>query len=127
MATKKTLKNATTKKNTEVEVSDLVGKMVGKFNLPMTSDQTISDKDLKTQTTVIYFYPKDNTSGCTAEGENFRDEFMQFKKLGVNVYGVSRDSLKSHEGFKAKFRFQFELICDADEILCKLFEVSSKD
>lgn len=114
-------------KNTKVVVSDLdgklVGKKVGKFSLPMTGDQTLSDADLKKQTAVIYFYPKDNTSGCTAEGENFRDEFMQFKKRGVKIYGVSRDSLKSHEGFKAKFRFQFELISDADETLCKLFDV----
>ncbi len=123
MATKKPLKKTTAKKNTEVAVSDIVGKRVGKFNLPMTSEMALSDGDLKTQTAVIYFYPKDNTSGCTAEGENFRDEFMQFKKQGVSIYGVSRDSIKSHEGFKAKFRFQFELISDADEILCKLFDV----
>ena len=127
MATKKPLKKTITKKNTvkkaEAVVSDLVGKKVGKFHLPMTSEKALSDTDLKAQTAVIYFYPKDNTSGCTAEGENFRDEFMQFKKLGIHIYGVSRDSVKSHEGFKAKFRFQFELISDSDEKLCKLFDV----
>lgn len=115
-----------TKKVTKIKEepqSDLVGKKLPAFSLPMTGEQTIKASDLKGKVAVFYFYPKDNTSGCTAEGENFRDEFLKFKKLGVSVFGVSRDSIKSHESFKAKFRFQFELISDAEEVLCKIFDV----
>jgi thioredoxin-dependent peroxiredoxin len=72
---------------------------------------------------VLYFYPKDNTPGCTTEGMQFRDLFPEFAKLGCVVAGVSRDSLKSHEGFKAKFEFPFELISDQDEKLCAQFGV----
>jgi peroxiredoxin Q/BCP len=112
-----------TPKAKEQPVSAIVGKKIPAFSLPITGEQTLSASDLKGKTTVIYFYPKDNTSGCTAEGENFRDEYMKFKKKGVSIYGVSRDSIKSHEGFKAKFKFQFDLISDEDEILCKIFDV----
>lgn len=72
---------------------------------------------------VIYFYPKDNTPGCTVEGGQFRDLHRQFAKAGTVVVGVSRDSLKSHENFKAKMEFPFELISDPDETLCKQFGV----
>lgn len=72
---------------------------------------------------VLYFYPKDNTPGCTVEGTQFRDLYPQFKKLGAVVVGCSRDSLKSHEGFKSKMAFPFELISDADEKLCGQFGV----
>jgi peroxiredoxin Q/BCP len=72
---------------------------------------------------VLYFYPKDNTSGCTVEGTQFRDLHKQFVKLGAVVAGVSRDSLKSHENFKAKMAFPFELLSDADEALCARFGV----
>jgi peroxiredoxin Q/BCP len=72
---------------------------------------------------VLYFYPKDNTPGCTTEGADFRDLFKQFTKLGAVIAGVSRDSLKSHEGFKAKMEFPFELISDPDEKLCAQFDV----
>jgi len=72
---------------------------------------------------VIYFYPKDSTPGCTTEGQDFRDHFNQFKLFKTTIYGVSRDSIKSHENFKAKQNFPFELISDADEILCKAFDV----
>jgi thioredoxin-dependent peroxiredoxin len=72
---------------------------------------------------VLYFYPKDNTPGCTTEGEQFRDLYPQFAQLGCVVAGISRDSLKSHENFKAKFGFPFELISDHDEKLCTLFGV----
>ena len=115
-----------TKKTTKIKeqpVSAVVGKKVAAFSLPITGGKTLSAMDLKGQTTVLYFYPKDNTSGCTAEGENFRDEFIKFKKKGVVIYGVSRDSIKSHEGFKSKFKFQFDLISDEDEVLCKIFDV----
>ena len=72
---------------------------------------------------VLYFYPKDNTPGCTTEGADFRDLHQQFVKAGAVVAGVSRDSLKSHEGFKAKMEFPFELLSDPDEKLCAQFEV----
>ena len=69
------------------------------------------------------FYPKDNTPGCTQEGEDFRDLYKEFKKLKTEIYGVSRDSLKSHEGFKEKYKYPFELISDPEEKLCNLFDV----
>ena len=72
---------------------------------------------------ILYFYPKDNTPGCTVEGAQFRDLHKQFVKLGAIVVGVSRDSLKSHENFKSKMAFPFELISDADEKLCSQFGV----
>jgi thioredoxin-dependent peroxiredoxin len=72
---------------------------------------------------VLYFYPKDNTPGCTTEGLQFRDLHAQFKKLGCTIYGVSRDSLKSHENFKSKMGFPFELLCDAEEVACQAFGV----
>ena len=72
---------------------------------------------------VLYFYPKDNTSGCTKEGEAFRDLYPAFKKAGVLVVGVSPDSLASHEKFKEKFSFPFDLLADEDKSLCELFEV----
>ncbi len=75
------------------------------------------------QPLVIYFYPKDNTPGCTTEAQQFRDLHREFAKLGCPVYGVSRDSLKSHENFKAKLELPFELLTDADEAACNLFGV----
>lgn len=72
---------------------------------------------------ILYFYPKDSTPGCTTEGQDFRDAYDQFKALNAEVFGVSRDSLKSHENFKAKQNFPFELISDKDEQLCQLFDV----
>ena len=77
----------------------------------------------KGKTVVLYFYPKDNTPGCTTEGQNFRDLYPQFRKLKCAIFGISRDSLKSHENFKAKMSFPFELLSDAEETACKLFEV----
>jgi peroxiredoxin Q/BCP len=72
---------------------------------------------------VLYFYPKDNTPGCTTEGAAFRDLFGAFRKAGAVIAGVSRDSLRSHAGFKAKMEFPFELISDPEEELCKAFDV----
>ena len=79
--------------------------------------------DHKGEAVVLYFYPKDNTPGCTTEGEQFRDAWKQFRKAGALVVGCSRDSLKSHENFKAKMAFPFELIADVDEKLCAQFDV----
>jgi peroxiredoxin Q/BCP len=72
---------------------------------------------------VLYFYPKDNTPGCTTQGADFRDRYKEFKRLGCAIYGISRDSLKSHEGFKAKLKFPFELLSDPDEAVCNAFGV----
>jgi peroxiredoxin Q/BCP len=101
----------------------VLGKAVPAFKLEATSGATISEKDLKGKNTVLYFYPKDDTPGCTQEGQDFRDEIKQFVKLNTQIIGVSRDNLKSHESFKAKYDFPFELLSDPDEILCTAFDV----
>jgi peroxiredoxin Q/BCP len=93
------------------------------FELPATGGGVFRPSDHRGKRLVLYFYPKDNTPGCTAEGQQFRDLYPQFVKLGCAVYGVSRDSLKSHENFKAKMGFPFELLSDADETACRLFDV----
>jgi peroxiredoxin Q/BCP len=93
------------------------------FSLATTSGKTLSLSDLKGQFSIVYFYPKDSTPGCTLEGQDFRDHFEAFKALGAEIYGVSRDSVKSHENFKCKQSFPFDLISDPDETLCKLFDV----
>lgn len=100
-----------------------LNKAVPKFSLPATGEQNISLADLKGQNVIIYFYPKDSTPGCTKEGQNFRDTFDQFQKLNTVIFGVSRDSIRSHENFKTKQEFPFDLISDADEELCNIFEV----
>ena len=100
-----------------------VGKRVENFTLPATGNQNLSLNDFKGRNLVIYFYPKDNTSGCTREGEDFRDLYPKFQAAGTDILGVSRDSVKSHENFKKKFEFPFELLSDSDELLCKQFDV----
>jgi thioredoxin-dependent peroxiredoxin len=100
----------------------MVGKKVTAFTAAATGGE-FSLSAHKGHPVVLYFYPKDNTPGCTTEGENFRDLHKQFAKAGAVVAGVSRDSLKSHENFKAKMDFPFELISDADEKLCAQFGV----
>jgi peroxiredoxin Q/BCP len=99
------------------------GKAVKDFSLPSTGGGTFKLSDQRRKTLVVYFYPKDNTPGCTVEGTDFRDRHKEFAKAGAVVVGVSRDSLKSHEGFKAKMKFPFELLSDADEKACALFGV----
>jgi peroxiredoxin Q/BCP len=100
-----------------------VGKRVPAFKLPATGEQTIKSADLKGAIVVLYFYPKDSTPGCTREGQDFRDQLAKFRRAGAVVFGVSRDSIKSHENFKAKQGFPFDLLSDADETLCALFDV----
>ncbi len=100
-----------------------IGKKVPDFKLPATGDQDIRLKDYQGKNVVIYFYPKDNTPGCTQEGQDFRDHYSKFKRAKTVVFGVSRDSVKVHTNFKAKHEFPFELISDADEKLCSLFDV----
>ena len=93
------------------------------FELPATSGKTFSLTAAKGKPLVLYFYPKDNTPGCTTEAIQFRDAYNEFTSLGYELYGISRDSLKSHENFKAKFTLPFELLSDADEKACALFSV----
>ncbi|KJH77668.1 MULTISPECIES: peroxiredoxin [Pseudomonas] len=96
---------------------------VADFEAPATSGQTVNLASLKGKQVVIYFYPKDSTPGCTTQGQGFRDQLEAFKAANTEVFGVSRDSLKSHENFKAKQAFNFELISDKEEALCQLFDV----
>ena len=99
------------------------GKKVPDFSLPATGDQTLSLSDFKGKNVVVYFYPKDSTPGCTLEGQDFRDEINKFRRRKTAVLGISRDSIKSHENFKAKQGFPFELLSDANEKVCRLFDV----
>ena len=93
------------------------------FELPSTGGKNFRLSGAKGKSLVLYFYPKDNTPGCTTEGQRFRDLHPEFEKLGCAVYGVSRDSVKSHENFKSKMGFPFELLSDAEEKASKLFDV----
>ena len=99
------------------------GTKVHDFSIPATGEATFRLSDHLGHPVVLYFYPKDNTPRCTTEGADFRDLHKQFAKLGAVVAGVSRDSIKSHEGFKEKMAFPFPLLSDADEKLCTQFDV----
>lgn len=99
------------------------GKKVPAFSLPATGDRDISLADCKGKNLVLYFYPKDSTPGCTTEGQDFRDRIHTFRRRNTTILGVSRDSLKSHENFKTKQKFPFDLLSDSDEKLCKMFDV----
>jgi peroxiredoxin Q/BCP len=96
---------------------------VADFSLPASGNQTFTLSGARGKHLVIYFYPKDNTPGCTTEAQQFRDLYAKFKKANCEVVGVSRDSIKSHENFKAKFTLPFALLSDADETACNLFGV----
>jgi peroxiredoxin Q/BCP len=100
-----------------------IGKKVANFSLPATGDKTISLRDFAGTPLVLYFYPKDNTPGCTLEGQDFRDAYKKFRKAGADILGVSRDSLKLHEKFRSKLDLPFDLLSDADEALCRQFDV----
>lgn len=100
-----------------------IGKKVPNFTSPATGDQDISLSGLKGKKVVIYFYPKDNTPGCTTEGQNFRDSHAKFKRANTVILGVSRDTVRTHENFKAKHEFPFDLLSDTEETLCQLFDV----
>ncbi|MDF1644118.1 MAG: peroxiredoxin [Pseudomonadales bacterium] len=99
------------------------GQPVPEFTAQATSETQIQLSALKGQQVVIYFYPRDSTPGCTTEGQDFRDQINAFSAANTIIFGVSRDSMKSHERFKAKQEFPFELISDPEEELCKLFDV----
>ena len=100
-----------------------VGSKIKNFRAKMTGKTDFNFADYKNKKLIIYFYPRDNTPGCTSEGEDFRDNYKFFKKKNTKIFGVSKDSLKSHESFKNKFNFPFELISDPDEKVCKIFDV----
>lgn len=96
---------------------------VPEFELPSTGGKTFKLSDYSGKTLVIYFYPKDATPGCTTQGQQFRDFYPDFQAANIEIFGISRDSLKSHENFKAKFNFPFELLSDTEELACNLFGV----
>ena len=93
------------------------------FELPSTGDKTFKLSEHLGKTLVIYFYPKDSTPGCTTQGQQFRDHYADFTAANTEIFGISRDSIKSHENFKAKFEFPFDLLADTEELACQLFGV----
>jgi len=100
-----------------------IGDKAPKLSLLATGDQSIDLSKIKNKNIIVYFYPKDSTPGCTTEGQNFRDNYKKFSSLDTLIFGVSRDSIKSHERFKEKQDFPFDLISDTDELLCNAFDV----
>lgn len=100
----------------------MLNQIVPDFELPATGGTTFK-LSAAAKPLILYFYPKDNTPGCTTEGTDFRDHYAKFKRAGCQVFGISRDTLKSHENFKAKLALPFELLSDTDEAVCTLFGV----
>ncbi len=100
-----------------------IGKKVKNFKLPATGDKTINLSDFRGKNVVLYFYPKDNTPGCTTEAQDFRDAKGRFTRANAVILGVSRDSIRSHENFKAKQKLNFDLLSDENEELCTYFDV----
>jgi len=101
----------------------VVNKPLPEFEALATGNESLSNQSLIGQTVVLYFYPKDNTPGCTTEAMQFRDKHKDFVKAGATVYGVSRDNMKSHDDFKEKLELPFELIADTEEKMCHMFGV----
>ena len=101
----------------------LEGKKCPDFLVESTGDKKLSNRDFEGKNLVIFFYPKDNTPGCTLEGQDFRDNYEEFKKFNAEILGVSRDSIKSHVNFIEKQNFPFDLLSDPDEVMCKSFDV----
>ncbi len=106
-----------------VESRCALNDVVPDFTAAMTGDHTFTLSDYAGKNLVLYFYPKDNTPGCTTEGMQFRDLHEEFKRANTALFGISRDSVRSHESFKNKLALPFELISDPDEILCTMFDV----
>ena len=100
-----------------------LGKKIPDFTATATNNSVFTLSENMGKNIVIYFYPKDNTPGCTKEGEDFRDQFEVFNSNNTVIVGVSRDSVKSHEKFICKYNFPFDLIADEDETVCQLFDV----
>jgi len=101
----------------------MLNQTVPDFQLPATNGKNFQLSDYIGKNLVIYFYPKDSTPGCTTQGIQFRDAYADFQKNNTEVFGISRDNLKSHENFKSKFTFPFELLSDSEELACSLFNV----
>lgn len=101
----------------------MLNQSVPDFQLPATSGKTFQLSDYLRKNVILYFYPKDATPGCTTQGMQFRDAYPEFQALDTEIFGISRDSLKSHENFKAKFSFPFELLSDSEELACTQFGV----
>jgi thioredoxin-dependent peroxiredoxin len=99
-----------------------IGSKIPKLKLPATGGKDIDLADYKGKVLIVYFYPKDNTPGCTQEGIDFRDLYKDFVKAGAEIVGISRDSVRSHENFAAKYKFPFPLLSDGDEAACKAFD-----
>ena len=99
------------------------GKKIPDFSGQATSGIDFKLSDYKGTPVLLYFYPKNNTPGCTQEGKDFRDNISAFEKKGIKIFGLSRDGIKAHENFKVKYEFPFELISDKDETICNLFAV----
>jgi len=100
-----------------------LGKKVPNFILAGSSGLQFDLSNFTGKNVVLYFYPKDSTPGCTNEGIDFKDHYEELQKLNTEIFGISRDSVKSHENFKAKYNFPFDLLSDPDEIACQLFDV----
>jgi peroxiredoxin Q/BCP len=100
-----------------------IGDSISSFNLPATSGRTISEQNFLNQYSVVYFYPKDSTPGCTTEGLDFTALHSEFKQANTQIFGVSMDSMKRHDNFKNKQEFSFDLISDPEAELCKIFDV----
>lgn len=100
-----------------------LNRLVADFKADATGNQQLRLKDFRGQNVVLYFYPKDNTPGCTLEGQDFRDLHSKFKRQKTVILGVSRDSIAAHEKFREKQKFPFDLLSDADERLCAKFDV----
>ncbi len=98
-------------------------KTVTDFELPATGDKTVRLSDLRGKNVLLYFYPKDNTPGCTLQGQNFRDHIDTFNAHNTVIFGISRDSVRVHENFKEKQQFPFDLLSDKEETVCNLFGV----
>ena len=101
----------------------VLNRTVPAFELPGTHGGNWKSADARGRALVVYFYPRDNTPGCTTEATGFRDHYAQFRKAGAEIIGISADSLSSHEKFKAKLQLPFELLSDSDHVVCKLFDV----
>ena len=101
----------------------MLNQAVPDFQLPATSGKAFQLSHFRDKYLILYFYPKDSTPGCTTQGIQFRDAYLDFQNLNAEIFGISRDSLKSHENFKAKFTFPFELLADTEEQACTLFGV----
>ncbi|MCL4122979.1 UNVERIFIED_CONTAM: hypothetical protein GTU68_063354 [Idotea baltica] len=100
-----------------------IGNSIPSLTVATTKDEALKLRSLKGKNVVIYFYPKDNTPGCTTQGQNYRDAYKDFQKLNTEIFGVSRESIRSHQNFINKHEFPFDLISDPEEELCKAFDV----